>query len=105
MRRASLTALYSSFDSWMHLKKRRRSLPSHSVGVMESLSDVSGTHSRQGGATSVSEREEYALVAMIVDWAVPLSKSDADENCRILMVEMIRIAIEVFSLLENDDSP
>ena len=72
---------------------------------MESLGDVSGMHSRQGGATSVSEREEYALVAMIVDWAVPLSKSDADENCRRLMVEMIRIAIEVFSLLENDDSP
>jgi hypothetical protein len=45
------------------------------------------------GEKSLLEREEYATVVMIVDWAVVSSKEDSDSHCRALKLEVVRLAI------------
>jgi hypothetical protein len=49
------------------------------------------------------EREEYSRVVTIVDWAVKSSKEDSDSHCRALKLEVVRLAIEAFDLLEDED--
>lgn len=103
VRRASLAALYAAFESWLYLKKRRKQSPSRGGGALHYLEDVTGQLDRTRGETSASEKDEYVLVAAIVDWAVLSSKADPDEGCRALKVEIIRFAIEAFGLLEGQE--
>jgi hypothetical protein len=110
VRRATLTALYSAFESWLILKKRKKESPSSGqvsrvYGVLESLNDVTGQLNRVGpeGDSDLIGREEYTIVSTIVDWAVVTSKEDADEICRTFKLEIIRIAIEGFGLLEDEN--
>jgi hypothetical protein len=104
VRRASLSALYAAFESWLFLKKRRKETPSRGFGAVQFLGDVTGQLDRSGGQgqTSAGEKDEYVLVAAIVDWAVLSSKQDPDETCRAMKVEVIRFAIEAFGLLEGE---
>lgn len=114
VRRAALTAMSSAFESWLQMKQRRQAYPpsfssslgnSHPQDVLGSLSDVTGMNNREAlkGDVSMSEREEYSVVAMIVDWAIATSKIDADETCRVLKMEIVRVAIECFGLLEGEE--
>ena len=103
VRRASLSALYASFESWLFLKKRRKDTPSKGPGAVEYLGDVTGQLDRSRGQTTAAEKDEYVLVAAIVDWAVLSSKQDPDETCRALKIEIIRFAIEAFGLLEGEE--
>ena len=113
VRRAALTAMSSAFESWLQMKQRRQAYPpsssslcnNHSQDVLGTLSDVTGMNNREAlkGDVSMSEREEYSVVAMIVDWAIATSKLDADETCRVLKMEIVRVAIECFGLLEGED--
>ena len=105
IRRASLIALYYALESWIHMKKsKKRFSPPRMSTVLESLTDVTGQHDRatSAGQTGSIEKEEYALVATVVDWAVLTSKQDADESCRALKLQIVRFGIEGFGLLEND---
>lgn len=105
IRRASLIALYYALESWIHMKKNKKHFsPSRVSTVLETLTDVTGQHDRSstGVQTGSIEKEEYALVATIVDWAVLSSKHDPDESCRALKLQIVRFGIEGFGLLEND---
>ena len=105
IRRASLIALYYALESWIHMKKNKKQYsPSRVSTVLESLTDVTGQHDRfsTAGQTGSIEKEEYALVATIVDWAVLSSKQDPDESRRALKLQIVRFGIEGFGLLEND---
>lgn len=102
VRRASLSALHAAFESWLFLKKRRKETPSQGLGPVEFLGDVTGQLDRSRGQTSAVEKDEYVLVAAIVDWAVLSSKTDSDETCRAMKLEIIRFAIEAFGLLEGE---
>lgn len=105
IRRASLIALYYALESWIHMKKNKKQYSSSRVStILESLTDVTGQHDRSStaGQTGSIEKEEYALVATIVDWAVLSSKQDPDESCRALKLQIVRFGIEGFGLLETD---
>ena len=107
IRRASLIALYYALESWIHIKKSKKHFaPPRVSTVLESLTDITGQRdgSSLSGQTGSIEKEEYALVATIVDWAVLSSKQDADESCRALKLQIVRFGIEGFGLLENDRS-
>lgn len=110
IRRASVTALFTAFESWLHLKKRMKQFPPSSIdspsnGVLGSLTDVTGqlNRSTSKGERSLLEKEEYSMVVTIVDWAVLSSKEDPDLHCRTLKLEVVRLAIEAFELLDHED--
>jgi hypothetical protein len=105
IRRASLIALYYALESWIHMKKNKKHFsPPRVSSVLESLTDVTGQQDRgsSAGQAGALDKEEYGLVASVVDWAVLTSKQDADESCRALKLQIVRFGIEGFGLLEND---
>ena len=110
IRRSVLVALFSSFESWVNIKKREETCPimssspisSRSQGILESLNHITG--SRPNGDSGLSQKEEYSLVAAVVDWSIASLKSDPDENCRVLKSELIRLGIEGFGLLNGQSS-
>ena len=109
IRRSVLVAFFSSFESWLNIKKREKECPSmsyssisyRSQGILDTLNDISGSKSK--GDCSISEKEEYSLVAAVVDWSIASLKSDPDENCRVLKSELIRLGIEGFGLLQGQN--